>query len=107
MKPDPTRHVAIDSPNGAQCRQEPGVFVPVVDRSRCEGKADCVRVCPTKVFTVGTLPKDLRHGLGFKGTVKGVVHRWQQALIVKPDGCEACGLCVNACPERAITLART
>ena len=31
----------------------PVSFRPVMDRNRCEGKADCVRVCPTGVFTVG------------------------------------------------------
>lgn len=88
------------------CRQQPGVFSPVVDRNRCEGKGECVRVCPVRVFRVGTLPADLRAGLSLRGRIKGLVHRWQQALLVEPSACEACGLCVAACPERAITLAR-
>ena len=90
----------------SQCRQAPGVFRPVIDRNRCEGKADCVRVCPTAVFEVGTLPPPQRKGLSFTGRVKGLAHRWQQALLVNPQQCEACGLCVAACPERAITLER-
>lgn len=90
----------------ADCKQEPGLFRPVIDRSRCEGKADCVRVCPTGVFAVGTLPPALRTGLGLRGRIKGVVHRWQQALLVQASACEACGLCVAACPEKAITLER-
>ena len=28
----------------------------MIDRNRCEGKADCVRVCPVGVFAVDTLP---------------------------------------------------
>lgn len=93
-------------PANKACKQEAGLFRPVIDRSRCEGKAECVKVCPTSVFMVGTLPKAQRSGLGLRGTLKGVAHRWQQALLVNPAACEACGLCVQVCPERAITLAR-
>ena len=32
--------------NSAECRQAPGVFVPVIDRNRCEGKAVCAEACP-------------------------------------------------------------
>ena len=88
------------------CKQDAGVFIPVIDRNRCEGKADCVPVCPYSVFAVGTLPKDQRKGLNFVGNLKGFAHQWQQALLVNPEKCRACGLCVKACPEHAITLAR-
>ena len=89
-----------------ECKHEPGVFRPVIDRNRCEGKADCVRVCPVGVFSVGTLPPALRVGLGMRGKLKGLVHRWQQALLVNAGACEACGQCVAACPEKAIALER-
>ena len=88
------------------CKQAPGAFIPVLDRSRCEGKGECVRVCPVSVYAVGTLPPEQRSGLGLRARLKGMAHRWQQALLVNPGACEACGLCVQACPERAITLAR-
>lgn len=88
------------------CKAEPGRFVPVIDRSRCEGKAECVRVCPVGVFAVGTLAPAQRVGLGLRARLKGLAHRWQQAALVHPAACEACGLCVQACPEKAITLAR-
>ena len=32
-----------------ECRG-PGRVVPVIDRRKCEGKQDCVRVCPYHVF---------------------------------------------------------
>lgn len=89
------------------CKQEPGEFVPVIDRNRCEGKAACVDVCPVHVFKVDTLPAPQRVGLSIKGKIKGFAHRWQQAVLVNPQACEACGLCVAACPEDAITLTRT
>jgi 4Fe-4S ferredoxin len=65
-----------------------------------------VRVCPVSVFEVATLPKDLRGSLNFKGKLKAVAHGWQQALLINADACEACGLCVKACPENAIVLTR-
>lgn len=88
------------------CNQPPGLFIPRIDRNRCEGKADCERVCPVGVFAIGTLPPDQRNGLTLVGRVKGWAHRWQQAVLVQSGACEACGLCVKACPERAITLVR-
>ena len=93
-------------PKSPECKQEPGTFRPVIDRGSCEGKAECVRVCPVGVFSVGTLPKELRIGLSIKGKLKGFAHRWQQALLVKETACEACGQCVSACPEKAIKLER-
>lgn len=91
----------------ADCKHPPGAFRPAIDRNRCEGKADCVRVCPTGVFRVETLPPAERTGLSLRGRVKGFAHRWQQAMLVAPGACEGCGLCVAACPEKAITLQRS
>ena len=96
---------AVES-TAIECKQEPGLFVPVIDRNRCEGKADCVEVCPYEVFVVTTLPVEQRTGLSFLGRLKGRAHGWQQALTPNAEACHACGLCVKACPESAITLAR-
>jgi NAD-dependent dihydropyrimidine dehydrogenase PreA subunit len=91
---------------GPTCKQAPGTYRPQIDRNRCEGKADCVRVCPVGVFAVGTLPAAQRTELNLAGRLKGFVHRWQQAMLIKADACEACGLCVSACPEKAIKLVK-
>ena len=88
------------------CKADAGKFVPVINRNRCEGKADCERLCPYNVFQVATLPTDQRSDLSIMGKLKGFGHRWQQALLVNADACHACGLCVAACPEQAITLSR-
>jgi NAD-dependent dihydropyrimidine dehydrogenase PreA subunit len=90
----------------ADCKQPAGLFSPVIDRNKCEGKGDCVQVCPESVFVIGTLPVEMRSGLGVKGRIKGFAHRWQQALLVNSEACKACGLCVTSCPESAIELAR-
>ena len=86
-----------------ECK-EPGFVVPFIDRNRCEGKADCVRVCPYQVFEMGTLDADQRRGLSLRGKLKAFAHGYKQAMVVRGDACHACGLCVTACPERAIRL---
>ena len=93
--------------DASSCKQAPGAFAPVIDRNRCEGKADCVAVCPKGVFVIGVLPGSERGGLSFVGRVKGFAHGWKQAFMPNVGACEACGLCVSACPENAITLTRT
>ncbi|MFG6466541.1 4Fe-4S dicluster domain-containing protein [Roseateles sp. BYS87W] len=87
-------------------KQPPGRFEPHIDRNRCEGKGDCVAVCPHGVFTLGTLGLFDRRSLSLLGQLKGWAHDWQQAFTPHADACEACGQCVTACPERAITLVR-
>lgn len=88
------------------CKHQPGTFKPLIDRNRCEGKADCVEVCPYNVFVIDTLPKGQRSSLSFVGKLKGFGHKWQQAFTPNADLCHACGLCVAACPEKAIKLVR-
>lgn len=97
----------MDTADRKACKQEPGEFVPVIDRNRCEGKADCVTICPTNVFVIGVLPRSDRGALSMLGKLKGFAHRWKQAFTPNAGACEACGLCVQACPEKAITLRRS
>ena len=81
----------------------PGLVVPVINRNKCEGKEDCVRVCPHGVFSIGVLDKAARSGLTLVGKLKGFGHGWKQAF-VNADLCHDCGACVPACPEQAIKL---
>lgn len=92
--------------SNASCKQAPGVMVPVIDRNRCEGKAACVAVCPRNVFAVGILPAGERAGLSLRGKLKGFAHGWKQAFTPNAAACEACGKCVEACPESAIRIRR-
>jgi NAD-dependent dihydropyrimidine dehydrogenase PreA subunit len=88
------------------CQQPAGVIRPVVDWGRCEGKADCVRVCPERVFATARIGDDDYRRLGRLGRWKLRLHGMQVAYTPNVDACRACGLCVSACPEKAITLAR-
>lgn len=92
---------------GAACKQPPGVIVPVVDLRRCEGKGDCVRVCPEGVFQIRRIDDADYQQLGMLNKLKLRVHGMQVAYTPNAAACRSCGLCVTACPERAITLARS
>ena len=95
-----------DAAEKADCKREPGEVAPVINRDRCEGKADCLAVCPYGVFEIGVLPAADRKPLSLRGKIKGFAHGWKQAFAVNADQCHACGLCVAACPEKAIVLRR-
>jgi NAD-dependent dihydropyrimidine dehydrogenase PreA subunit len=86
------------------CAPEAGRVVPVIDRNRCEAKSDCVRVCPYGVFELRRLTPEERSELSFIGRTKLFFHGGKQAFAVHAESCHACGLCVRACPEKAIRL---
>ena len=87
----------------ARCK-EAGLVVPIVDRGRCEGKSDCVRVCPYDVFEVRRMDDADFAALSWLGKLKSAAHRRQTAYTPRADACRSCGLCVAACPEKAIRL---
>ena len=91
---------------GERCRAEPGRCEPVVDRARCEGKSECVAVCPYDVFEVRTIAADEYRALPVLARLKLWAHGKQTAYTPRAADCRACGLCVVACPEHAIALVR-
>lgn len=95
---------AADVGAAEACKGEPGRVAPVVDRNRCEGKSDCVTLCPFGVFELRVLESAERAGLSLRGRVKAWAHGYRQAHVVRPAACHACQLCVRQCPEQAIRL---
>ncbi|MFA5121016.1 ferredoxin family protein [Zavarzinia sp.] len=89
---------------GKLCRAPAGTYAPVVDHSRCEGKADCIAVCPHDVFELGRLTDAEFAAMGFFTRLKMSAHGRKTVRTPKAEDCLACGLCVVACPERAIAL---
>ena len=82
-----------------ECKAEPGRFRPVVDARRCEGKAECVTVCPYNVFEVGRISDDLFKAMPFPVRLKLRLHGRKTAYTPRADACQFCGLCVSACPN--------
>ena len=92
---------------GERCGAQPGTWGPTIDHRRCEAKSDCVVVCPNDVFEVRRIePADFTD-LDLSAKLRVLAHRRRTAYTPRLGQCRACGLCVVACPEGAITLART
>ena len=105
LNKEKARRAALDDgPPGEKCGAAPGAFRPVVDRNACEGKRDCVEVCPYGVFEVRRISDEHFARLTFFGKIKSRAHARQTAYTPNADQCRACGLCVTSCPERAISL---
>ena len=92
---------------GEACKAPPARFSPAVNLSRCEGKADCAEVCPYDVFEIGAIDAAVYRSLPTLNRLKLWVHGKQVAHTPRADACQACGLCVVACPEHAIELRPT
>ncbi|MFY9717465.1 MAG: ferredoxin family protein [Thermoplasmata archaeon] len=97
---------AARDPNrpGEQCRAAPGRWTPVIDRDRCEGKSDCVAVCPYSVFDLGRLTDAEYLAMGYLARLKARHHDRATSRTPRSEECRGCGLCVVACPEDAVTL---
>lgn len=89
-----------------QCQPEAGTVLPVIDRNRCDGKQDCVAVCPFDVFAMQRVSAlDLVMLPVAPRKAHKLIGKWQ-AFTVQAEKCHACNLCVVACPEDAIRLVR-
>jgi 4Fe-4S ferredoxin len=71
-----------------------------IDPHRCEGKKKCVELCPMGVFAM----RPMDPSLPFLIRLKVLAHGGKQAKVEKEELCAGCGLCVEACPEKAIRV---
>lgn len=65
--------------SSAACVEGSRKLAPVVDRNRCEGKADCVRVCPYGVFEIRELAPEDHAALPVIGKLKAWAHGGKQS----------------------------
>ena len=96
--------MAVDA--AADCKFEAGVVSPVIDPLRCEAKGPCVPICPYSVLAIRLVPPSQKASMSLTARFKLFVHGGKQAFVLNGDACHGCGLCVEACPERAIALHR-
>jgi 4Fe-4S ferredoxin len=89
---------------GQNCQAPPATFQPLVNRASCEGKSACAAVCPYDVFEISRIAPADYAPLPWLAKLKLRFHGLQTAYTPRADQCQACGLCVVACPEDAITL---
>jgi NAD-dependent dihydropyrimidine dehydrogenase PreA subunit len=89
---------------GQRCHADPGTWLPTVDHARCEAKGDCVIVCPNDVFELRRIEQSDFAALPLLAKLKVVAHGRNTAYTPRLADCRACGLCVVACPESAISL---
>jgi len=87
-----------------KCKPNSGILKPVVNLNKCEGKGPCIAVCPFDVFEMRAICDDDYRQLSLMGRIKTKVHGRDKAFVINPDLCHSCGLCVSACPEKAIKL---
>ena len=61
-------------------------------------------MCPYDVFAIRSLSATDRSSLSWFGTLKVWAHGNKQAFVIRPEACHACQLCIDACPEQALSL---
>ena len=89
-----------------ECKSEGSVYMPVVNKSKCEAKDKCTAVCPYNVFELRTVLPEDKIGLNFLVKLKIKAHGNKQAYVINGKDCHACNDCIKACPEHAIKLTK-
>lgn len=90
----------------AECKFDAGTVSPAIDPLRCEAKGPCVPICPYSVLAIRVVAPEQKATMPLIARLKLFVHGGRQAYALNKDACHGCGLCVQVCPEKAITLRR-
>lgn len=91
--------------DNSNCSDRTEKLMPIVNFNSCGGKEDCVAVCPYHVIEMQPISKEDKAKLNLKGQIKTFFFK-QKAYVINPEQCHACGLCIEACPEKAIKLTK-
>jgi Pyruvate/2-oxoacid:ferredoxin oxidoreductase delta subunit len=83
--------------------------IPKIDYGKCKGRGLCVNVCPENIFEIRNL-EEIMYCEEFKASGICPEPRFsvkdKRSYPVNVNNCTACELCVNECPEKAITLVK-
>ena len=80
--------------------------IPVVDFNRCNANGVCTHVCVQNVFKIRQILPEQFGQLTFLGKLKTIFSDNRKAFVENTEQCLNCGLCVSACPEKAIKLVK-
>ena len=88
------------------CKNVQGKVIPEINWNKCESDELCAKACPHQVLKMEKITKQQYSKLTFFGKLKTHTHSWKKAMVVNPEQCFGCGICLNTCPEGAIKLIR-
>jgi 4Fe-4S ferredoxin len=87
-------------------KEQIGLLTPVIDFNSCETSGFCLAACPYDVLEMVPISDAEMKALTFFGKLKTRLNGKEKAYVVNANHCNGCGLCVAACPEKAITMAQ-
>ena len=76
---------------GERCAAPAATYAPVIDHARCEGKRDCIDVCPNDVFEVRRIDEADYDALGRMARLKVRTHGMLSAYTPNADNAAPAG----------------